>query len=107
MKKYNIKDFYRGWFVGNFDPAILRTEQFEVGLLTHPKGEVWPTHIHKIATEYNLLVEGKMVLNGVTIEQGEIFVIEPNEPAIPTFLEDCKILCIKVPSVPGDKYEVL
>ena len=37
---------------------------------------------------------------------GNIFLIEKNEIAQPEFLEDCTIVCVKSPSVPGDKYEV-
>jgi quercetin dioxygenase-like cupin family protein len=107
MKKFNIKDFWRGWFIGNFEPSVLKTDQFEVGVLSHPKGEQWPKHYHKIGTEYNVLLEGSMIINGVSISVGDVFVLEPYDVAEPEFLEDCKILCVKAPSVPGDKYEVL
>jgi quercetin dioxygenase-like cupin family protein len=105
MNIHKIKDFHRGWFIGNFDPSILKTKDFEVGLLTHKQGEQWPKHYHAIATEYNLLVSGKMIIKETTIEPGDIFIIEANEIADPVFLEDCTVLCVKVPSVPGDKYE--
>ncbi len=32
-------------------------------------------------------------------------VFEPYEVADPIFLEDCEVLVIKTPSVPGDKFE--
>lgn len=105
MQTYKITDFKRGWFIGNFDPSIVKTEQFEVGLLTHKQGEHWPKHYHAIATEYNLLVSGSMIIKETTIEPGTIFILEPNEIADPVFLEDCTVMCIKMPSVPGDKYE--
>ena len=38
---------------------------------------------------------------------GDVFVIEPGEVAEPEFLEDCQLVCVKTPSLPGDKYEVL
>jgi quercetin dioxygenase-like cupin family protein len=107
MKKHNLSEFWRGWFIGNFEPALLKTDQFEVGMLTHTKGEVWPKHYHAKHTEYNLLVKGQMIICGQTINAGEIFVLEPNEIADPEFLEDCLVLCIKQPSIPGDKHEVL
>ena len=107
MKKLKLKDMHRGWFIGNFEPSILRTELFEVGLLSHGKGEQWPEHFHAEATEYNLLVEGSMSVNNILIEVGDIFVFEQLETCKPVFHQDCKILCIKIPSIPGDKYEVL
>lgn len=107
MIKRNINDFWRGWFIGDFEPSLLKTKDFEVAVLTHTKGEHWPAHYHAVATEYNLLLSGRMIICGQTIEAGDIFVLEPNEVADPEFLEDCKVVCIKTPSVKGDKYEVL
>lgn len=96
----------RGWFVGNFQPSVLETDKFEVGILSHPSGQEWPAHYHKVAQEINYLVSGDMTVNDVKISVGDIFVIEPGEVAKPVFLQDCQVLCIKVPSVPGDKYLV-
>ena len=44
---------------------------------------------------------------GVLCVSGDIFLIEKYEIADPEFLEDCKVLCVKRPSIIGDKYEVL
>jgi len=104
MKIYKIKNMFRGWFIGDFVPSVLRTKYFEVGLLTHNKDEDWPSHHHKIATEINVLLSGSMTINDKHIYVGDIFVIDPNEISTPKFLEDCKILCIKTPSFIGDKY---
>jgi len=105
MKLFNISNMTRGWIVGDFDPSILRTKDFEVGLLTHKKGEVWPKHYHALATEYNVLIEGSMTVQNTLINPGDIFIFDPMEIADPVFHEDCRLLCIKVPSVPKDKYE--
>lgn len=106
MIKRNINEFWRGWFIGNFEPSVLKTDQFEVAIITHTKGEYWPPHYHKVSTEYNVLLEGKMLICGKEINPWEVFIFEPGEIADPVFLEDCKVLCVKVPCVPGDKYEV-
>jgi hypothetical protein len=107
MKKYKIQDFTKGWFIGNFEPTLLKSDQFEVGLLTRNKDLKETPHYHAIGTEYNLLVSGSMTIFGEPIKPGDIFIIEPNEVADPIFHEDCQILCVKTPSIPGDKYEVL
>ena len=39
MIRDDLKNMFRGWFVGNFEPSIYKTDQFEVGVLFHPKGE--------------------------------------------------------------------
>lgn len=107
MIKRNIDEFYRGWFIGNFEPTLLKTDQFEVSILKHTKGEQWAKHYHAIATEYNVLLTGSMKINGEPMVEGDVFVIEPGEAAEPEFLEDCTLVCVKTPSLPGDKYEVL
>jgi hypothetical protein len=95
-----------GWFIGDFEPSVARRRDFEVGYKLHRKGEVWPKHIHKIATETTVLLRGKMRIMGQILESGDIFIIYPNEIADPEFLEDCEVIIIKFPSVIGDKYEV-
>jgi len=107
MKIYKLDDMTRGWFIGDFYPSIFRTKDFEVGVLTHKKGEVWPKHYHALSIEYNLLLEGSMTIQNTRIAPGEIFVLDIMEIADPVFHEDCRILCVKVPSRPGDKYEVI
>lgn len=97
---------YRGWIIGDFDPSLLKTKDFEVGILHHPKGEKWPAHYHKIATEYNVLISGSMRLCDVELKAGDTFILEPNEIADPVFHEDCTIVCVKVPSDTKDKYLV-
>lgn len=106
MQRFNLEDFTRGWFIGDFSPSILRTPNFEVGILHHQKGELWPAHYQKVATEFNVLLSGSLSINNQLILVGEIFIIEPLEVAVPVFHEDSKVLCIKVPSLPTDKYEV-
>lgn len=107
MKVQNIKDFYRGWFIGDFEPSILKTDKFEIAVLNHARGEIWPKHYHAVATEYNVLLEGHMTVCGVELFKNDVFTIYPNEVADPIFHEDCRILCVKVPSLRGDKYETI
>ena len=106
MKVTQITDYTRGWFIGNFEPSILKTKDFEVGLITHKKGEYWAPHYHKDSVEYNVLVDGKMIIQGKELNSGDVFVFERGQIADPVFLEDCKVVVVKVPSIPNDKFEV-
>jgi quercetin dioxygenase-like cupin family protein len=106
LKIEHIKNFKNGWFIGDFLPSILRVKDFEVGVVNHKKGEFWPVHYHKVATEYNLILKGTMIIQGKTLTEGDMFILAPNEIADPIFLTDCQVLVIKTPSVPGDKYIV-
>jgi hypothetical protein len=98
-----IDSFVRGWFIGDFEPSILRTKTWEVALLRHNKGEKWDFHYHAQADEVNVLLNGRMMLNGYEIRSRNVFTIPKKQIACPFFLEDCLILCIKTPSVIGDK----
>ena len=106
MKIEKMSDMKRGWFVGDFLPSIYRTDAFEVAFLTHHEGQEWPKHVHRKATEINYLIRGKMKINEVVLEKGDIFLIEPSEAVKPVFLSDCELIVIKTPSVVGDKYEI-
>ena len=96
-----------GWFIGNFEPAAFKTKTCEVAYKVHKKGELWSKHYHRKVIEINCLVSGKMRLNRTSLKAGDIFVIEPGEAAKPKFLEECRLIVIKVPSRPKDKYEVV
>jgi len=63
----DIKNMFRGWFIGDFEPSILKSKDFEVAILFHPKGEKWPKHFHKESVEINVLITGKMIINGELI----------------------------------------
>lgn len=104
MDIHQLSDFTRGWFIGDFEPSLLKTKDFEVGYAHHRKGDYWDAHYHKIAEEINYLVRGRIKIGDVIVEQGQIFHIHPGEITAPEFLEDSEILIVKVPSVKGDKY---
>jgi quercetin dioxygenase-like cupin family protein len=104
MEIYNLKDFKGGWFIGNFEPSVLKTEGFEVGIMHHPSGQKWDIHTHKVAKEYNVVLQGQMRIQNTLLKQGDVFIIYPYELSDPEFLTDCMILVVKTPSLPGDKY---
>ena len=101
--EYKISEMTRGWCIGNFIPAVYRTTDFELGILSHKAGERWPFHIHDQIEEYNYLFKGKMLINGIVFSAGETFYFPKGHLACPLFLEDCIIVCVKVPSIPTDK----
>jgi len=106
MEILKMKDMKAGWFVGNFEPTAYKTEQFEVCYKHHVKGEKWDIHYHKEGTEINYLVKGKMIIQNKQLNEGDIFILKPYEIADPIFLEECTVLIIKTPSIPGDKFSV-
>ena len=104
MKIKKIKDFKAGWFIGNFEPTILKTSDFEVALKIHNRDEDIAPHRHNRTIEYNLLTSGEMNVNGSKIEEGDIFIFEKSETChVQVISEVAKVVCIKVPSNPDDK----
>ena len=95
-----------GWFVGNFEPTAYKTDQFEVSYKIHKEGEKWPAHYHKAATEINYLISGQMTIQKKTLKSGDIFILYPYEVADPTFQTECRLIVVKTPGKPDDKFEV-
>lgn len=106
MDIFKLIDMKKGWFIGDFEPTTFKTDNFEVSYRIHPKGEKWDTHFHKIGTEINLLIRGKMKICDKILNSGDIFIIHPFEISSPEFYEDCEIVCIKTPSLTNDKFIV-
>jgi hypothetical protein len=102
----SIGKFTNGWFIGDFEPSLLRTGHFEVAHHRYPRGFRAQAHAHRVATEYNYIVAGDLVASGTRLGPGGIFAYEPGEVADVEFLEDTDLIIIKVPSVPSDKYPV-
>jgi mannose-6-phosphate isomerase-like protein (cupin superfamily) len=99
-----IDRYKGGWFVGNFEPSLLKTKKFEVGYKVHTKEEGVESHVHHKVTEYNLMISGEMELCGVTLKKGDLFVVYPGECVNVEILTDVvEVICVKTPSIPTDK----
>ena len=104
MKKLKLTESgARGWFMGDFPEAVYRTQDFEVNWQNNAKGHS-PSHLHKVVTEIQLVTRGRMLVNGVVFEAGDICYLEPGDIGQLEFLEDTETVCIKFPSRPDDKY---
>ncbi len=106
MKKYSLNTFTRGWIIGDFEPSILRTKNFEVMVREYKKGDKEPKHVHKIAAEITVIVRGKFKMSDYVLSQGDIIHLEPHDPTDFECLEDGVTAVIKTPSVIGDKHLV-
>ena len=106
MKKINIKDMTRGWFVGDFLPVAFNTKDCEVGYKKYMAGDNEPAHVHKVATELTLITSGIVEMNNKHYVEGDIVVISPGEIVKFKAITDATNVVIKIPSVKGDKYLV-
>lgn len=103
MKISNIKEFTRGWFIGNFKPAVHTTSDFEICLKTFSAGEEEPDAIQQVATEITLVVSGQIAINDRRLTAGDICFLAPGEIANFTAIQDSVVIGIKFPSIPNDK----
>ncbi|OGY09714.1 MAG: hypothetical protein A2700_00575 [Candidatus Blackburnbacteria bacterium RIFCSPHIGHO2_01_FULL_44_64] len=106
MDVFKLNTFTKGWFVGDFEPTIIKTKDCEVAVKIYKKGDNEGAHYHKIADELTIVVSGECKLNGQTFKAGDIVWIKPGEVAEFEATEDCVHTVVKIPSVKGDKYIV-
>jgi len=102
----SLSSMSNGWFIGNFEPSLHKTDHFEVAIQHFAAGESADLHIHKIATEYTVVVVGTAKVNGNIVAQGSIITIYPGEETLFIAITDCITAVVKIPCVKGDKYSV-
>jgi hypothetical protein len=100
-----INEFTRGWIVGDFDPSIIKTKDFEFAVQYYSRGDKEQGHTHKISDEISVIVYGHFRINDNALSSGEVIWLKPGEE-MTSFecLEEGAIAVIKRPSVIGDKY---
>jgi mannose-6-phosphate isomerase-like protein (cupin superfamily) len=104
MLKANLNNMINGWFIGNFDPSLYKTNDVEVAVKKFKPGEKEARHFHKIATEITVIIQGAVKMNGVTYEPNDIIVISPNESTDFEALTEVTLAVVKIPGANNDKY---
>ncbi|MGI5105998.1 hypothetical protein H0R94_03005 [Treponema socranskii] len=106
MKISKLNDMTKGWFIGNFEPSVFKTNAVEVAVKSYKKGDSEDAHYHKIATEYTVVVKGSVKMFGKEFSEGDIIVAEPGDITSFEALTDCINLVVKLPGANNDKYIV-
>lgn len=104
MKRNNLNNFFKGWFIGKFEPSLFQTDDFEIAVKRYKKGDYEESHVHKIATEYTLIISGFVDMNGSIWQDNDIIIIKPGEYTDFTCLTDVITCVVKTPSSKNDKY---
>lgn len=104
MKKYNLKDFIKGWIVGPFLPSIINTNDVEVAIKRYTKGDYEKSHFHIVATEITTIISGEVKMNGIKYVADDIIIIEPYDKTDFECLTDVVTVVVKYPGVNNDKY---
>jgi len=106
MEVSKLDSFTKGWVVGNFEPSLFKTNDFEVAVKEYKTGEYEQKHYHKVATEITIITSGLVRMNGVVYTKGDVITIKPGEATDFNVLYDTTTTVIKFPCVDGDKYLV-
>lgn len=106
MKKLNLDNFFKGWVVGDFEPALFNNKDVEISLKRYQAGQKEAAHCHNVATEYTIISRGVFRMNSDVLRIGDIAVVAPGEIVDFECLEEGETVVIKNPSVRGDKYNV-
>lgn len=104
MMVHHIEDFTKGWFIGPFSPTLCNTQQFECAVKRYRTGDKEASHVHKVATEYTVIAEGSVKMNGVVYERDSIIEIKPGVATDFEALTDAITFVVKIPAMLGDKY---
>ena len=104
VKTLDLASMTKGWFVGPFVPTAFHTDQFECAVKRYQAGDREASHVHKVATEFTVVVEGEVRMNGVTYGRDAIVSIPPGVATDFEALTDTITVVVKVPAIAGDKY---
>jgi quercetin dioxygenase-like cupin family protein len=104
MNVDRIENMTNGWFIGNFQPSLLKTQEVEVAFKSYIAGQKESAHHHKIATEFTLIASGEVKMNDQIFTQGDIITIYPNEVVAFEAITNATTVVVKLPSVSNDKY---
>lgn len=95
----------KGWFIGNFEPSLYKTNDVEVGIKKYNAGDCENYHYHKIATEFTVIVSGTVEMNGIQYCENDIIKIVPEVSTNFKALTDVITVVVKLPGANNDKYE--
>lgn len=104
MKHDLLSNMTRGWFVGNFSPTVVSSENCEVAIQRFKAGDKEAIHHHRVATEVTVILSGQAIMFGRPCNDGDIITIAPGEATSFEAITDVTTVVVKLPSVAGDKY---
>jgi hypothetical protein len=106
MEVEKLERFIKGWIIGDFQPTLFNSKDFEIAIKTYKAGDMEKRHFHKIAKEWTVIVEGKVKMNDLEYVKGDIIIISPGETTDFLALEETVTVVVKIPSVSDDKFIV-
>jgi hypothetical protein len=104
MQQFNLKNFVKWWFIGDFIPTLLNTKDFEIAIKYYITWDHESAHYHAIAQEFTIVTSGVFQMNKKELRKNDIILLSPWEVAEFECIKDGTTIVIKTPSVKNDKY---
>lgn len=105
MQISSLDNMKNGWFIGNFSPTLLKTNDVEVAIKKYKKGDYEEAHFHKISTEITIVINGKVKMKNRILNMNDIILLNPGEITDFLALEDSVCAVVKHPGANNDKYK--
>ncbi|MBR3516852.1 MAG: hypothetical protein IKO10_11110 [Lachnospiraceae bacterium] len=102
MKHFRIDDMHLGFFVGDFEPTVFRTNAVEMAIKQIAKGTLDGGYYREIDTEIINVLSGEVECNGEHFQKGDILLFTQGEMISIFALEDSNVLISKLPGTKGD-----
>ena len=95
-----------GWYIGNFDSAVVKSTTVEVCYNKIKKGHTDP-HYHTTCTEFILVIRGKGIIKGKKVKKGNIIVIKQGEiNDLVAITKKFTVVGVKIPAGGNDKVRI-
>lgn len=99
-----LNEMIKGWFVGNFEPTVFKTNEVEIGIKHYQSGDFEKKHHHKLATEITVVQKGIVEMNGIQYGDGAIIKLDPGVSTDFKAVTDVTTIVVKIPGAKNDKY---
>jgi len=104
MKHDHLSKMIGGWFIGDFQPTVAQTGDFEVAVKRYKSGDREAAHHHRLAEEITVIATGRVRMCDREFGEGDIVHLDRGDSTSFEALEDTITVVVKWPSVRGDKY---
>lgn len=104
IEKFELEDMIKGWFIGDFAPTLYKTNDVEVAIKHYKAGDFEESHYHKIATEFTVVLNGQVEMDGNKYNNNDIIKIIPGVSTDFKAITDVTTVVVKIPGALNDKY---
>lgn len=104
MNKLSLNNMIRGWFCGNFEPSLIKSDKFEIGIKRYKAGDKENQHYHKQTKEITVIISGQVRMNNIEYGQDDIVIIDKFESTDFEALTDAVTCVVRDGSFNNDKY---